>query len=77
MGGNSPVKCKFCYYTRGDYIPQLLYQLTQPPDHLLNPSYEPLLLLLWVGVIIAEVSDASMSLGITKVEVDGFGMTNV
>ena len=50
--------------------------LTQPPDHLLNSSNKPDLLLR-VGVVIAEVRDASVSLGITKVEVDCLGVADV
>ena len=51
--------------------------LTQPPDHLLNSSNKPDLLLLWVGVVIGEIGDAPVSLGITKVEVDCFGVADV
>ena len=50
---------------------------TQPPDHLLDAPYEPFLLFLWVCVIVAEVSDTTVSLGIAKIEVDGFGMADM
>ena len=51
--------------------------LTQPSDHLFDSSDKPLFFFLWIGVVVAKVCDASVSLGIAKVEVDGLCVADV
>ena len=60
-----------------DLSKHLKTSLTKPPDHLFNAPNEPLLLLLGVRVIVAEIGDSPMSPRVTKVEIDGLGVADV
>ena len=51
--------------------------VAQPGDHIQDTREEPLLFLLWVGVIVPEIASTVVSSRVAKVNVDGFSMTDM
>ena len=55
----------------------LVWLVSEPGDHVKDAGEELLLLLLRVGVVVAQEGDAVVRLGVPEVDVDGLGVSDV